>query len=98
MVLRRTPHGGGVRSSVNPTLRGDRGPFVLVGGMQPAAAEIERQAGAAQGPGAPADARACLQHHGGNLGRGKAPRRRYAGRAGSDDDDVCFSHVTVSGP
>ncbi len=59
--------------------------------MEPAAAEIERQARDFERPGAAADARARLEHDGGEPAAREPPRRADPRGSGSDNGDVEIS-------
>jgi hypothetical protein len=63
--------------------------------MQPSAAEIEREAVAAQRPSAAANAVARLQHANDQPGACESTGRRNAGRAGPDYHNIDVSHAAV---
>ena len=69
---------------------GDRRPRIAVPRMKPAAAEIERQAGGLDRPGAPAEPVARLDEQRIDAGFAQAPRGAHARRAAADDDRFEF--------
>ncbi len=74
-----------------PLTLGDLGPWVALGGMQPAAAEIERKASVlGRRQGAAAEARTCFEDDAGDSGVVQSARRPDAGRPTADDGNLCI--------
>ena len=67
---------------------GQRGEGIALGGMQPAAAEVERDAVRPDRTGSPSEPRQCLHQQDGPPDCGKTPGRSDPRRARAHDDDV----------
>ena len=85
-----------------PALRlDDRGPWIAVGGMQPAAAEIKRIAGIVMDrPGPAAEPRPRLDHQTVDCGLRQPPSRGNTRRAAADDGNIgiAFHHESAQNP
>src|SRR5262245_33864713 len=66
----------------------DHRPGIAVGGVQPAATEVQVQPAELLRPGASAETRAGFQQQGRKIAAGQAPRRSHTRGAAADDDDV----------
>ena len=66
---------------------------IAIGGMQPAAAEVERVTAGLMRPGAAAEPVARFEQQARHAGIGELARRADTGRAAADHDDFGFRHA-----